>query len=74
MPKIEFDEIRHLGPENFHSLVELPSTKQKSEITVDKWDRKIERTMFYRGAKIIGMQTRTACGYRYYVRKDASAK
>lgn len=70
MPEIHFEEIRHFAPENFHSLVEMQSTRQRIETTTDKWDRTTERTIYYKGSKIVGMQTRTVSGYRYYIRKE----
>jgi hypothetical protein len=66
---VEYEEIRHFGPENFSSLVDAQSTKRKSSATKDRFDRVTERTVFYKGNRIIGMQVRNANGYRYYIRK-----
>ena len=66
---VEYEEIRHFGPENFASLVDTPSTKRKSATTKDQFDRVTERVVFYQGSRIIGMQVRNANGYRYYIRK-----
>ena len=67
--QIQYEELRHFGPENFCAMVDTPSTKQASKTTTDQFDRQTEQTVFYRGSKILGMQTRSVCGYRYYIRK-----
>jgi len=66
---IQYEEIRHFGPENFVDLVECQSTGQKSSSRKDRFDRTIERIVFYRGSVILGMKIHDVTGYRYYIRK-----
>lgn len=66
---IQFEELRHFGPENFLDLVEEPSTKSILEVKKDEYGRTIETTTFYKCSKILGMQVRNVNGYRYYIRK-----
>ena len=66
---VQFEEIKHFGPENFLSLVDAPSTKRKSSTTKDEYGRVTERLVFYKGSRILGMQVRNVNGYRYYIRK-----
>ena len=68
---IQYEELRENASELFCHLVDTPSKKQKTKVSTDKSGRKTEKTTFYVGSKIIGMQTRTACGYRYYVRQES---
>jgi hypothetical protein len=51
---VQYEEIKHFGPENFLSLVDARVT---------------ERLVFYKGSRILGMQVRNVNGYRYYIRK-----
>ena len=66
---VSYEEIRHFSLENFVSLVDIPSTRQKSSTNKDKFGRDIERVVFYQGGRILGMQVRDVTGYRYYIRK-----
>ena len=66
---VQYEEIKHFGPENFLSLVDAPSTSRKSSATKDEYGRVTERLVFYKGSRILGMQVRKVNGYRYYIRK-----
>ncbi len=59
-----------ISVENFLDLVDTPSTRNKLSITTDRYNgHKVERTTFYKGSKVIGVQIRNVTGYHYYLRK-----
>jgi len=65
---IHYVEI--LRPENFASLVDAPSTKQRSSSTKNQFNQVTERVIFYQRNRIIGVQVRDVTGYRYFLRAD----
>jgi len=67
--KIKYTECIHGDRAgNFDHYVSSKATRQESSKWRDSHGRIIETTVYYRGLKIIGKQTRDSFGYRYFLR------